>query len=380
MNLPKKKLVTGITAPSSVILLRGQQKYFHEQGFETYLIAPDDPNTRAYCEEEGCTLLPVRIKREIALLSDLISLWIIFQHFRSIKPDIINVGTPKMGLLGIIAAAILGIKKRIYTCRGLRYEHETGLKRKVLMFMEQLTGCFAHEIICISPSVKEMGVNDRVFKPEKCRIIHKGSSNGINKGKFNPASINKEEKQALLEKLNLTDNFVFGFVGRLIDRKGIAELYQAFDKVYYKDQSARFLIVGPMEYEQISDKALVNKLQTHPGIIMPGRTEEVPQFLSIMDVFVLPAWWEGFGNVLTEAAAMGIPVISTNGTGTRDAVSDGFNGILVDVKNIDQLTDAMLELKKNPEKRLSMGKNGIEWAKNFDRIRIWEGMKELFLQ
>jgi glycosyltransferase involved in cell wall biosynthesis len=99
-----------------------------------------------------------------------------------------------------------------------------------------------------------------------------------------------------------------------------------------------------------------------------------------MNVFVLPAWWEGFGNVLTEAAAMGIPVISTKGTGTRDAVSDGFNGVLVDVKNIDQLTEAMLEIKSNSEKRLEMGKNGIEWAKNFDRIRIWEGMKELYMK
>jgi glycosyltransferase involved in cell wall biosynthesis len=113
---------------------------------------------------------------------------------------------------------------------------------------------------------------------------------------------------------------------------------------------------------------------------MPGRTDNVPLYLSIMDVFVLPAWWEGFGNVLVEAAAMGIPVISTKGTGTRDAVSDGFNGILVDVKNATQLASAMFELKENKEKRIQMGKNGIEWAKNFNSERIWEGMKELYLK
>lgn len=376
----KKKLITGITAPGSVNLLRGQLNYFREQGFETYLIAPDDPKTRNYCEQEGCILLPVKIEREISILKDLVSLWVTLKHYRRIKPDIVNVGTPKMGLLGIIAAAILGIKKRIYTCRGFRYEHEKGLKRKVLMFMEQLTGRFAHEIICISPSVKELGVKDKIFKPEKCRVIHKGSSNGINTEKFNPEIIKQDEKQSLIKKLNLLNTFVFGFVGRLIDRKGIAELYDAIDRVYQTDQSTRLLIVGPLEFEQITDKSLVNKLQTHPGIIMPGRTDEVPLHLSIMDIFVLPAWWEGFGNVLTEAAAMGIPVISTTGTGTRDAVSDSFNGILVDFKNIDQLTEAMLELKNNEEKRLSMGKNGIEWAKNFDRIRIWEGMKELYLK
>ena len=159
----QNKLITGITAPGSVNLLRGQQKYLHDQGFETYLIAPDDPKTRSFCNEEGCILLPVKIERDISLLQDFKSLWIIFNHFRKIKPDIVNVGTPKMGLLGTLAAAILGVKKRIYTCRGFRYEHEIGFKRKLLMFMEKLTARFAHKIICISPSVKQLGIKDVLF-------------------------------------------------------------------------------------------------------------------------------------------------------------------------------------------------------------------------
>lgn len=378
MHARKKKLIVGITAPGSVNLLRGQLKYFHNKGFETYLIAPDDQKTRAFCAQENCTLLPVKIEREISLFRDLISLWVIIRHFYRVKPDIVNLGTPKMGLLGMIAAKLLGVKRRIYTCRGFRYEHEKGFKRKILMFMERLTGIFAHEIICISPSVKELGVKDKIFKPEKCRVIHKGSSNGINTEKFNPAIISQVEKQSLIKKLNLSNTFVFGFVGRLIDRKGIAELYAAFDQVYKKDKDAALIIVGPLEFEQISDKSLVNKLKSHPGIIMPGRTDNVPLYLSIMDVFVLPAWWEGFGNVFVEAAAMGIPVISTKGTGTKDAVSDGFNGILVDVKDVTQLTSAMLDLKDNREKRIQMGKNGIQWAKNFDTKIIWEGLDELY--
>lgn len=375
----RKILVVGITAPGSVNLLRGQLRYFSEYGFETYLIAPEDYRTQAFCVEEGCTLLPVRIERDISILKDLISLWIIFKHFRRIRPDVVNVGTPKMGLLGMLAAATLGVKKRVFTCRGFRYEHEAGLKRKILMLMEQITGRFAHEIICISPSVKELGILDGLFREVKCRVIHKGSSNGINTGRFDPANIKMEVKQALAENLALSNQFVYGFVGRLIDRKGIAELYDAFCRVYQLDNTVRLLIVGPLEFGQITKKSLVKELQSHPGIVMSGRTDDVPLYLSLMDVFVLPAWWEGFGNVLVEAASMGIPVISTKGTGTRDAVSDGFNGILVDVKNAEQLARAMHDLKTNTQKRLQMGVNGIEWAKNFDRFRIWEGMKELYL-
>lgn len=373
-----KKLVIGITAPGSVNLLRGQMKHFQEQGFITYLAAPDDPKTRAYAEQEHGTLLPVAIERDISIIRDLVALWAVLKHFKRIKPDMINVGTPKMGLLGILAGTLTGVKKRIYTCRGFRYEHERGIKRKVLMLMERITATFAHQIICISPSVMELGVADGIFRADKCIVINKGSSNGINLRKFDPARVNPEARKALLHHLQLDGCFVYGFVGRLIDRKGIAELYQAFELVHQADRRTRLLIVGPLEFEQITDKTLVNKLQKHPAIILPGRTADVPLYLSLMDVFVMPAWWEGFGNVFTEAAAMGIPVISTTGTGSRDAVNDGYNGILVPVKDVGALEAAMTELLVDEAKRKKMGANGKEWARNFKREIIWEGMQEIY--
>jgi len=373
-----QKLVIGITAPASANLLRGQMKYFQKQGFMTYLAAPDDPKTRAYTEQENGVLLPVAIERDISLIPDLVALWSVLKHFKRIKPDIINVGTPKMGLLGILAGMLIGVKKRIYTCRGFRYEHERGVKRKILMLMEQITAIFAHQIICISLSVKEKGVADGVFNADKCIVINKGSSNGINLRKFDPARVNHDEQKALINRLQLEGCFVFGFVGRLIDRKGIGELYKAFDQIYEADRRNRLLIVGPLEFEQITNKTLVSKLQEHPAILMPGRTDDVPLYLSIMDVFVMPAWWEGFGNVFIEAAAMGVPVISTTGTGSRDAVNDGYNGILVPVKDVEALEEAMITLLANSAMREEMGANGRKWARNFKRESIWKGMQKIY--
>jgi len=374
----KEKLVVGITAEGSVNLLRGQLLHFKSLGYDTYLLAPYSERVLNYCKEEQCQHLCINIAREISIWQDIKALIIIISIFKKINPDIVNVGTPKMGLLGMIAAKLLGVKKRIYTCRGFRYEHEKGLKRKVLIIMERVTSLCANEIVCISPSVKELGISDGIFNTNKCQVIFKGSSNGINTDRFNPNVVDESAKLSLLKELGLSNSFIYGFVGRLIDRKGISELFKAFEIVYATDENIRLLIVGPLEFEQISDKDLVHKLQNHPAIVMPGRTDNVPLYLSILDVFVLPAWWEGFGNVLVEAAAMGIPVISTKGTGTRDAVGDGFNGILVDVKSTNQLADAMIEIKNNDEKRLRMGKNGIEWAKNFRNETIWNGLNEIY--
>jgi glycosyltransferase involved in cell wall biosynthesis len=106
---------------------------------------------------------------------------------------------------------------------------------------------------------------------------------------------------------------------------------------------------------------------------------EVPNYLALMDIFVLPAWWEGFGNVLIQAASMQIPVITTNATGTRDAVSPDFNGILVSIKDTASLKKAMLKLKNDNDLRVKLGLNGLEWSKNFNSVDIWLGINKLYI-
>src|SRR5690606_32444207 len=115
-----------------------------------------------FCEKEGITHLPVDIVADIHPLKDIKSLFQIIKIFRKIKPDIVNVGTPKMALLGLIAAKLLGIKQRIYTCRGLRFETEKGLKRFILLMMERLSVALAHKVIYVSPSLQIAAENNNV--------------------------------------------------------------------------------------------------------------------------------------------------------------------------------------------------------------------------
>ena len=374
-----KKLIVGITIPGSVGLLEGQLSYFKQQGFDTYLMAPKDEMSLRYCERENCKLLEISIAREISLLSDLKTLFQIIKILQVVKPDVVNFGTPKISLLGLMAAKYCGVKNRIFTCRGFRFEHEEGFLQWLLKQMDSITSYCANTIICISESVKDLGVNENIFDKKKCVIINKGSSNGFNLTKFNPLFVLEDSKAQLRNTLGIQEgNFVYGFLGRIIDRKGINELFDSFCELYQSNSNLRLLIVGPFDHGQIKDKNLFEALNDHPGVVMPGRTDEVPLYLSLMDVFVLPAWWEGFGNVLVQAAAMGLPVISTFGTGTRDAVSDGYNGILVPVKDVIKLKEAMKELYTDDSKRAILGSNGIEWAKNFENEIIWNGMLDLY--
>ena len=372
-----KKLIIGITAEGSVNLLLGQLNYFHQKGYKTYLMSPLSDRSAAFCKNENCEHLIINIEREIAPANDLKTLLQIFKTFKKVKPDIVNFGTPKVSLLGLMAARILGVKKRIYTCRGFRFEHETGMKRKILIAMEKITAACAHEVICISPSVKELGIKNGIFSSEKVIVINKGSSNGVNLELFNPLNqLYIDKKQDIINKYELKDKFIYGFLGRLVDRKGINELYNVFCKIYEENQNTRLLLVGPFETDQIADKNLLEKINKHPGIVNIGRVlqDEVPPYILALNVFVLPAWWEGFGNVLVQAAAMGIPTISTTGTGTCDAVEHNFNGFLIEPKAEDQLYEVMEKLYLQKDLAEQFGKNGLVWAKNFDREIIWKGL------
>lgn len=375
-----KKLVVGITSPISVILIKGQLRHFSNRGYKVYLLAPQHPDVRQLCEEENAIHLPVNFKREIAIIHDVWGLAKVIYYLIKVSPQIVNIGTPKASLLGIIAAKLLGIRKRVYTCRGFRFEHEKGLKRRILVMMEKLTGYLATDIICISASIRSMAIQESIFKDVKCKVIGQGSSNGIDLTCFNRSRVNWDLNESDRQHFGINGRFVFGFVGRLIDRKGVRELVMAFTRLRSKYSDIVLLMVGHAEFDQLTDKEVIDEIRNNGDIISVGWQTDVARYLSMMDVFVLPAWWEGFGNVLIQAAAMGIPVISTHATGTRDAVKDGFNGILVNPRSVEELANGMERYYKDPKIRELHGGNGLAWSKNFESVAIWSGIEKMYNQ
>lgn len=376
-----KKLIIGITAPQSTMLLEGQLSYFRRRGYQVFLMAPLAAQTLAVCEKEDAILLPISIRREISPFRDFKSFLQIYKYLLQIKPDIVNFGTPKISLLGLIAAKLMGIKKRIYTCRGFRFEHEKGILKSILVSMEKIAAKSSTKVLCISKSVQELGLQYKLFSLEKSLVIHKGSSNGIDLNLYNKSSLNQAKLDLLRKKHALDSKFIFGFLGRIVERKGFKELIEAFDKLYQQDKNIKLLVIGPPLYDQI-DYETIAKADKHPGIEMIGRVEyeETPYYYSLMDIFVLPAWWEGFGNVLIQAAALGIPIISTLSTGCKDAVSDGFNGVLIPAKKVDILFETMKKLKNDPNLLKYFSTNGKEWAKNFKSEIIWEGLNNIYCE
>lgn len=369
-----KKLLLGVTLGGSSRLLDGQAKYFKDLGYDVYLISEDHDKETLFCKREGIKHVPVKIVADINPLKDLKSLFQITKEIKKLKPDVINVGTPKIALLGLMAAYYLGIKKRIYTCRGLRFETETGLKRKILLMMELLTVKLATKVIYVSPSLMKAAVDNKVAVKEKSVLIGKGSSNGVNVDAFNKDKIDLIKRTQLINNFKLNNCIVIGFVGRVSLHKGAYELVEAFEEIYLKNKNVRLILMGHIKCES----AFEEKFKSHPGIIHIPFQDDVPLYMSLFDIFVLPSWREGFPNVPIQAASMGIPVVVSDSTGCVDSVSDNFNGKVFKTRNTNQLQE-ILEIYINDDNlRQEHGSNGASWSKKFNQNEIWHGINNIY--
>ncbi|MCC2600008.1 glycosyltransferase family 4 protein [Sphingobacterium sp. FBM7-1] len=384
MGNNRPKLVLSITDAFCLGFLRGQAKYMKDSGFDVFLICPDGPGLDDYGRNEGCTIIKLPYKREISLFSDIKNLWLTYKTFRKIKPDIINVGTPKAGLLGVAAGWFAGVNVRIFTLRGLRSTAEPeGTQKRVVEFMERLTHHFATKVISITPSMAKYAVENRILSKEKVVVLAKASSNGINVSRFTPSKSNAPEVQLLRQELGIgREDFVIGYVGRVVKSKGVEEIFRAFQTIKKKYKRIKLLFVGPVELTSDSvDERVLEKMNTDEDIIMAGKRSDVEYCYHVMNVFTLPShnFREGFGNVAMEASACGIPIIVTKGAGCQDAVIDGKTGKLIAPIDDDELADAFEFYINNPEEAREHGQNGIVYANEFFRNDIiWEAQLSLY--
>jgi glycosyltransferase involved in cell wall biosynthesis len=153
-----------------------------------------------------------------------------------------------------------------------------------------------------------------------------------------------------------------GFVGRLTRDKGIPELIEAFDTILAAIPEAQLLLVGWFDAaEDALDQALKTRIADHPQIHLTGFVDDTAPYYRAMDVMVLPTWREGFPNAVLEAAATGIPVVTTFCTGSRDSVVPEVTGLLIPPGYPQAISEAVLKLLRDDLRRRRMGNAARTW-------------------
>lgn len=177
---------------------------------------------------------------------------------------------------------------------------------------------------------------------------------GVDVSKFVPRNefrvINKGECVRLL------------FVGSFNQRKGFSYLLQAVSELQKENVDISLTLCGRgiMDYEMLSHFA-IKALNVYTDIPL----NELVHLMHESDVFVFPSLCEGFGLVLLETMATGLPVITTDRTGGLDFITNGIEGYVIDAQNVNQIKEHILKFVENPELIKQMGMAAIQKARQY---------------
>lgn len=376
------KLVHIVTAPISArVLLKGQLEYLCSRGFDVTVIAAPGDSLQAIADSDGVNTWAVPMQREVYVWRDWVSLWRLYRALRKLKPDIVNASTAKAGFLGMLAAWLARVPVRVYTLRGLRSETLSGIKCCIFNIAQWIASACAQRVICISTSVREVAISLGLTTAKKAVVLAAGSSNGLDAERFLATGETLDKSRTLREQLGIPEKAsVIGFVGRLTRDKGIMELLDAFDNILETLPQTCLLLVGPFEEGDPIPPNYARRLQTHPKVVLTGYVMDTAPYYHLMDVLAFPSFREGFGNVVLEAGAAGIPVVGCRVTGVVDAVVDGVTGILIPAGDVSALADALVTYLQNPELRRKHGQAGCERAlRDFRQEVIWEALCQEYI-
>lgn len=374
---PAPRLLYVVTHGMSALhLLKGQLAWMREAGFEVAVAASPGPDLQAVAEREGVTVFPIPMRREIHPLADLRSLAALTRLVRRWRPRVVNAGTPKAGLLGMLAARLAGTPVRVYTLRGLRLETASGRTRALLALTERVASACAHSVVSVSESLRGAYCALGLAAEAKVVTLGAGSSNGVDVARFTARPPGQARR--LRASLGLAEATpVVGFVGRFTRDKGIGELLEAFEIVSAEVPGARLLLVGDFEAGDPVPGPVARRLCAHPGVVRCGFVPDTADYYGAMDVLAFPSLREGFPNVPLEAAAAGLPVVAVRATGTVDAVVHGETGVLVDAGDTAALADALARYLRDPALRRRHGAAGrARVLECFAPERVWSGLRD----
>lgn len=313
--------------------------------------------------KRGYKIQRIEIVRKIDLFSNLKSLWHLCRLMRQERFDIVHVHTPMAAVLGQVAAKLTRIPIIVNTAHGF-YFHDLmpSWKRRPIIWVARLVGRYCTDMLFLQSS-EDMAtaIKEKIVAATKVLWI----GNGINLSLFDT----KKDDSTLRTKLKLSKaDKVISFIGRLVHEKGIEDLLQALPIIIAQIPQAKLLLIGETfdsERDQKTKQRLVQMIQEHrlgSAVSFAGFREDIPELLSVINLFALPSYREGMPRTIIEAIAAGKPVVATDIRGCREEVVHGVNGLLVPVSNPPALARAIIQILSDEKLAQHMGEAGRKRA------------------
>jgi len=384
----KIKLLRTTTVPMSLnVLLKGQFRFFNDNGFEVTCVSSKSPELFAVGFREGVNVKAINITRKISSFLDFISFLRMFRLILEIRPDIVHSHTPKAGIVSMLAAKLAGVPVRLHTVAGLPLMESNGGIRLLLKVVEFVTYLCCTKVLPNSFGLQDFIIKEGLVARDKTKVLGNGSSNGIDTEFYSISSISSVTIGLIKDNLGICESdFVFVFVGRLVKDKGINELVDAFLIVRKSINSCamnnlKLLLVGPFEKEldPLSEQTL-RRIKENNSIILTGYVSDVRPYFAISDCLVFPSYREGFPNVVLQAGAMGLPAIVSDINGCNEIITDGLNGFVISPKDVNALVLAMKRMSFEYKLKIELGLTARSMVKErYEQNVLWSLQKAEYI-
>jgi glycosyltransferase involved in cell wall biosynthesis len=362
--LRKKRICFITTLPVTLkIFVFPQAEYLLRNGWDVTFICAEEASF--YKEiPKGVRYIPMPFKRGIDPLGMPKAIFKLYRVFQRERFDLVQYSTTNAAFYAATASWLACIPVRLYAQWGIRY---VGFRGLVKIFFKQIERWCCRCSTVIEPDSMgnlEYSIKERLYPRDKGRVIWNGSACGINIQRFD---ISQKDiwRTAYREKIGCDfNNLIIGFVGSIRSDKGCNELIAACRSFFSGMPMARLLLIGDKDFYSTIDKDLRDWMESSDQVIHVAQNNQIPQYLACMDVFALPSYREGFGMVIIEAEAMGVPVVASNVPGPADAMRHEVTGLVVPVKNVGALADALQILLRDTAKRTLYGEAATALARN----------------
>jgi glycosyltransferase involved in cell wall biosynthesis len=350
-------------------------RFLRDRGFEVVMVSPLGPYG-ARLIGEGFRWIGVDMdRRSMNPAREVMVLRRLSEIYAAEKADIVHHFTIKCVLYGSLVAWRLGIRNRVNALAGMGYVFTSTAWRARLLkpFVTALIrllvrGAYARLVIQNRDDFEAFR-QARIASPANIRLI-RGS--GVDTSLFRPSDTARQDRPTRVL-----------FAARLLWDKGIGEFVAAARELKRDTPAIDILIAGKPDtgnptsvpFEQIES-------WVEEGLIVHlGHVEDMPALMKDVDIAVLPSYREGAPRSLIEAAAAGLPIVSTDVPGCREVVEHQINGLLVPVRQVAPLVEAIRFLRDHPQERKRMGRAGREKVlRQFDQRLVLEATHALYLE
>lgn len=360
--LKRKKICIIATVPYALLVFMKPHILMLAERYEVTLIANGRKEDVLPLMGEHVKFVSVPIRRDVSLWDDLLALWRLYWIFVRFDFDVVHSLMPKTALLGMVASFIARVPFRIHTFTGQVWANKRGAGRWFLSALDKVVaGCATH-LLTDSLSQRQFLISENVVKEGKVSVLGHGSVCGVDVDRFRP---DLEKRKLIRSELQIQeDDVVYLFLGRLNRDKGVLDLVRAFQGLSHRMPNAYLLVVGPDEggIDSEIDSIVGNNCLKFRRV---GYTDRPDYYMVASDIFCLPSYREGFGSVIVEAAAVGLPAVASKIYGLVDAVVDGDTGILISAGNVDELEGAMFRLGNDSALSQKMSRNAMARVHDF---------------